>query len=310
MPAIEPNTIPTLIVIAGPTAVGKTALTIHLAQVLNTVIVSCDSRQFYQEMNIGTAKPTGMELAAAPHFFINSLSIFDAYSVGDFERDALAFLEKKFVEKQAILMTGGSGLYIKAVCEGFDPFPTIDKKQRLQIEQQYQQQGIGYLQETLQQLDPVYFKQVDTHNPQRMMRALEVCLATGKPFSAFRKQKAATRPFHTLKIMLDRPRPELYDRINRRVDMMLENGLLEEAEQLYAHKHLNALQTVGYKELFDYFDGVTSLQEAIELIKRNSRRYAKRQLTWFRKDPDFTWFHPEDVDTIRNFILKKNSPKR
>ncbi len=296
-----------LVIVAGPTAVGKTSVSIQLAQQLNTSIISCDSRQFYREMTIGTAKPSPEELQAAPHHFINNLSIKEPYTVGDFEKEVLAFLAQQFQQKQVVLMTGGSGLYIHAVCNGLDVFPDVDPAIRAAIKEQYLAQGIETLQTELQALDPVYFAEVDQANPQRIMRALEVCKSTGKAYSSFRKKQAVKRPFQIIKIALNRDRNLLYERINKRVDIMLSEGLLAEAQALYPYKHINALQTVGYKELFSFMDGEIDRHEAIRLIKRNSRRYAKRQLTWLRKEPDWYWFYPEQFDEISAFILAKTN---
>lgn len=272
-----------LIIITGPTAVGKTSLSLELAQQLDTVIVSCDSRQFYQEMSIGTAKPSTDELAQVQHYFINHRSIHQPYSVGDYEKEAIKLLDELFETKEQVLMVGGSGLFIKAVCEGLDQFPNVDPHIRLQLQQNFEEKGITSLQEQLAILDPIYYQEVDRQNPQRIMRALEVCLSTNKPYSSFRSQAKKKRSFIPIYVVLTRNRDELYARINTRVDWMLEQGLLEEAQKLYPFRYLNALQTVGYTELFDYFDQKISLEEAIRLIKRNTRRYAKRQLTWFRK---------------------------
>lgn len=293
---------PYLIIINGPTAVGKTALSIHLAKAFETVILSCDSRQFFREMNIGTAKPDAKELAAVPHHFINNLSIFDTYTVGDYEKEALTLLEGLFQKHDVVIMAGGSSLYVKAVCEGLDPFPNVDPVIRASLKKTYTLKGIGFLQSQIQQLDPVYYANVDQHNPQRLLRALEVCLSSGMPYSSFRTQTKKERPFQIIQIALEMERPVLYDRINRRVDLMLENGLLEEAQNLYAHKTLNALKTVGYKELFDHWDGNHTLDEAIELIKRNTRRYAKRQLTWLRKVGDIQWFSPKDHEAVAAYV--------
>ncbi len=287
-----------LIVIAGPTAIGKTDLAITLARRLDTVILSSDSRQFYRQTSIGTAKPSGEELKAVPHYFINSLDITDNYSVGSFERDALQLLDTQFKQHGAVLMVGGSGLYIRAVCEGLDEFPEISEDIRMQINLKFKVEGIAYLQETLRQLDPDYYAIVDTNNPHRMIRALEICMGTGQTFSSFWTRSTTERPFKCIKIALNTDRAALYERINKRVDKMMELGLEAEARELYPQKELNALQTVGYQELFDYFDGIHTLTEAVELIKRNTRRYAKRQLTWLRKDSDFLWFEPTDVEGI------------
>ncbi|MEZ4883399.1 MAG: tRNA (adenosine(37)-N6)-dimethylallyltransferase MiaA [Chitinophagales bacterium] len=294
-----------LLVVAGPTAVGKTCLSIKLAQRLDTSILSCDSRQFFKEMNVGTAKPCMRELSAVPHLFINHLSITDNYTVGDYEKDALKVLQDLFEQKKVVLMTGGSGLYVKAVCNGLDNFPAIAKEIRADIIAKFEQNGLSFLQELLKRLDPQYYAEVDLNNPQRLIRALEICVGTGKSYSSFRTSPRANRPFNIIKVGLRLDRCELYERINQRVDAMMKDGLLEEAKKLYPFRHLNALQTVGYKELFEYFDGLHDLEKAVELIKRNTRRYAKRQMTWFCKDPNISWFHPLDVGNILTFVSER-----
>lgn len=290
--------------VGGPTASGKTGLGIRLAQHFNTDILSADSRQFYREMNVGTAKPTSEELTQATHHFVNNLSVQDTYNVGDYEREAMFLLKKLFEKKEVVIMVGGSGFFIKAVCEGLDEFPNVPAHIREDLTQLFDSEGIAPLQNELQHLDPVYYAQVDTQNPKRLMRALEVCRATGKPFSHFHYQAKTARPFTPIYIGLDWQRETLYDRINRRVDMMLAAGLKEEARALYPLCHLTALQTVGYQEWFDFFDKKIDETEAIRLIKRNSRRYAKRQMTWFRKVEGMTWFDPENVDAIIESIEK------
>jgi tRNA dimethylallyltransferase len=286
-----------LLIVAGPTASGKTALGIELAQQYQTEILSADSRQFYREMEIGTAKPSAQELAAARHHFVNSLSIEQAYNIGDFERDALAFLAHFYQQYHVAVMVGGSGLYIKAVCEGLDVFPEVVVGVRDALMALLEREGIGALQEELAQADPVYYKKVDRANPHRLIRALEICRSTGQPFSSFQGKARPPRPFHSLTIAIDWERQELYTRINQRVDLMVQAGLVEEARALHLHQQLNALQTVGYRELFDHFNGLTDLPTAIELIKRNTRRYAKRQLTWLRKQAHVHWVSP-DVDVL------------
>ncbi|MGV3505350.1 MAG: tRNA (adenosine(37)-N6)-dimethylallyltransferase MiaA [Adhaeribacter sp.] len=295
----------TLVVVAGPTAVGKTALCLWLAQELDTEILSADSRQFYREMNIGTAKPAADELAAVPHHFIDSHSISEEYNAGAYEADALQTLADLFQTRSVALLTGGSGLYIRAVCEGMDQMPEADPQIRLQLLEQLQNQGLPALVHQLQQLDPAYCRQADLANPQRVVRALEVCLASGQPYSAFRLQQAPQRPFQIIKIGLDRDRAELYQRIDARMDLMIAQGLLEEARTLFPFRHHNALQTVGYKEIFDFLEGQYDWEEALRLLKRNSRRYAKRQLTWFRRDAGFTWFHPDDRAAILAYIRRQ-----
>ena len=288
----------TLIVVAGPTAVGKTAAAIELAKHYHTVVVSADSRQFFKEMNIGTAKPNEQELAAVKHYFIDSHSITESFSVGDFEKQGLALLDELFKTHNRVILAGGSGLYIKAICEGFDDLPTADPAIRERLNQELEEKGIAYLQQQLQSADPVYYNEVDLGNPQRIIRALEVFKSSGKPFSSYRQATVNKRPFNIIKLVLNLPREVLYNRINHRVDLMLQQGLLAEAEALLSFRHLNALNTVGYAELFDYFDGKTSLEKAIEMIKQNTRRFAKRQLTWFRKDTSFHWFQASDANVL------------
>jgi len=280
-----------LIVIAGPTAVGKTATAIRLAQQLKTEIISADSRQFYNEMSIGTAKPDAEELSQAKHHFINSHSITDNFTVGDFEKEALLLLDELFKTHDQLIMVGGSGLFIQAVTQGFDNLPAANPEIREKLNQEFAEKGIEHLQQKLKDADPDYYNKVDLNNPQRLIRALEVFQATGKSFSSYRKATVNTRPFESIKIVLDLPREELYDRINRRVDIMIEQGLVEEVHSLLPYRQLNALNTVGYSELFDYFDGKTDLPAAIDLIKQNTRRFAKRQLTWFRKDKEMKWLN-------------------
>jgi len=291
-----------LIVIAGPTAVGKTDLCIKLAKKFNTSIISSDSRQFFREMNIGTAKPNEKELKEVKHYFVNQLSIHDSYDVRKFEIDALKLLEQLFENQKCVIMTGGSGLYIDAVCQGFDEIPAVDPQIRDDLNEIYQTFGIDHLKELLFHADPEYFDTVDQNNPHRLIRALEVYRGTGKPFSSYREKKLIERPFTVLKIGLQRDREELYSRINERMDQMIGQGLFEEANDLFSLKELNALQTVGYTEIFGYLEGKHDRDEAIRLLKRNSRRYAKRQMTWFRRDEAYTWFHPSQTDQIIDFI--------
>ena len=294
-----------LIVIAGATATGKTETAIRLARHFDTEILNADSRQFYREMGIGTAKPDEEELAAAKHHFVNNLSIHDSYSVGDFERDALKVLEKIFAEKEVAVMAGGSGLFIRAVCEGLDEFPSVSETIRNKREEQFHRDGIEKLQKELAEKDPEYFKKVDIQNPARLVRALSVIDASGKPFSFFLNKKKPARFFNSVFVLLDLPRESLYAKINHRVDLMMENGLLEEARALYPHKDLNSMQTVGYQELMNYFDNEISLEKAVELIKRNSRRYAKRQMTWFRKRAHWTSFSSVQQEEIIRFCEKE-----
>ena len=280
----------TLLTIVGPTAIGKTRMAIALATHFGTEILSCDSRQFFKELRIGTAVPSAEELAQVPHHFIQHKSIFESYSVGDFERDAIALLDKLFKKHDVVVMVGGSGLYAKAIIDGLDDFPEVDEVIRQELNEAYAQKGIGYLQELLKTLDEVQYNQMDVQNPQRLIRALEVCRASGKPYSSFLQRKEKQRDFTSVQIGLTADRTEVYERINKRVDMMLEEGLLIEAQDMMPYKHLNALQTVGYKELFSFFEGECSFEAAIEAIKMNTRRFAKRQFTWFQKDKRIKWF--------------------
>lgn len=295
-----------LITIVGPTAIGKTALSIALAQHFGCEILSCDSRQFFKEMKIGTAVPNEEELAAATHHFIQNKSIFESYSVGDFEQEALSKLDELFQKNNIQIMVGGSGLYVEAVLKGFDEFPDIDTSIRTEINEKYDTIGIAYLQDQLQKLDSEYYQKLQTENPQtlqnpqRMKRFVEVCLGTGKPYSSFIGKRKNVRNFTPILIGLEAEREKMYERINQRVDIMLNEGLLEEAKNLYPNKHLNALQTVGYRELFDYFDGKTTLDFAIEQIKMNTRRFAKRQITWFKRTENVHWF---DYLTNRKEII-------
>lgn len=294
-----------LIVVVGPTAVGKTSLCLHLAEHFETEIISADSRQFYRETEIGTAKPTAEELQKIVHHLIDHKSIFDSYDVKEFEQDALKILDQLFISRDVAVLTGGSGLYVDAVCHGMDEIPEIDPNIRESVILEYQEKGLVFLQEELKRLDPVYYQEVDLMNPQRLMRGIEVCRGTGKPFSSFRVKKITKRPFEVIKIGLERDREELYERINLRMDQMVHDGLFQEAESLFPNRDLNALQTVGYSEIFGYLEGKYDKEEAIRLLKRNSRRYAKRQLTWFRRDPEIHWFHPEELDEIIAFITEK-----
>jgi len=291
-----------LIVIAGPTAVGKTALSIELAKFYNCPVISADSRQFYKEMSIGTAKPTVEEMQDVPHYFINNISIHDVYNVGQFEREAIELIESLFKTHEYLILVGGSGLYINAILNGVDEFEEIPAHIRDQLIKDYEEKGITYLQEELKLKDEVYYNQVDLNNPQRIMRALEVCIHTQKPYSSFRTKEKKQRSFNTINILINTEREALYARINKRVDIMMQNGLLEEVKGLYPFKHLNALNTVGYKELFDFIDGKCSLEEAVNLIKQNSRRYAKRQLTWFNHQGEFETFEPTELEKIKAYL--------
>jgi tRNA dimethylallyltransferase len=294
-----------LIVIGGATASGKTALAIQLAQHFGTDILSADSRQFYREMSIGTAKPKATELDLVKHHFINNLSIQDDYSVGEYEEQALAVLDKTFQEKDVAIMVGGTGLYIRAVCEGLDDFPQVPLSIRAYFEEIFEKEGIQSLQKILQEVDNEYFTQVDIHNASRLIRALSVWKVSGQPFSSFRKGGKAQRDFEPIYLNLDVPRDVLYARINKRVDAMITEGLVSEAKNLILFKEKNALMTVGYSELFEHFDGLMTLAEAIDKIKQHTRNYAKRQMTWFRKDPHWERFSPENFDVILDFLQKK-----
>ncbi len=297
-----------LITIVGPTAIGKTRTSIALASFFNTEILSADSRQFYKEMTIGTAVPSQNELLEVPHHFIHYLSIENEYNVGDFEKDALQLLQEKFKEKDLLFLVGGSGLYIDAVLKGLDYFPDVDSEIRQELQRLFLESGIASLQKKLQQLDPDYYDIVDKQNAHRLIRALEICIGAGKPYSSFLGKQNNKRDFKVLKIGLTADRKVLYDRINKRVDMMMEEGLLQEAKTLYDKRHLNALQTVGYRELFSFLNDEITLKEAIMEIKKNSRRYAKRQLTWLRKDEAIKWFEYDgDIEKITEYIKLKTS---
>jgi tRNA dimethylallyltransferase len=291
-----------LITVTGATAIGKTALSIQLAQYFNAEIISCDSRQFFKEMAIGTAVPSAEELAAAPHHFIQNISIFDQYNVGQFEKDALKKLEELFSKNNIVIMVGGSGLYTNAVLEGFDDFPDIDPEIRKKLNKQIENGELENFQNLLKELDPESYQTVEIENPHRLIRALEICIGTGKPYSSFKNKDKTKRNFIPIKIGLTADRDVMYGRINKRVDLMLQEGLLEEAKSLYPHKELNALQTVGYRELFDFFDGKCTLEFAMEEIKKNTRRFAKRQVTWNKKDESILWF---DFKTAPSEIIKK-----
>ena len=288
----------TLIVIAGPTASGKTAAAIQLAKQLDTVIINADSRQFYKEMSIGTAAPSPKELLEVKHYFVHNISILDDYDVATYEKQVLKLLPKLFAQHDQVILTGGSGLFIDAVCKGIDAMPDIEKKTRQRVATLLEEQGLEGLQAEVRRLDPEYWAIVDQKNPRRLQRALEVCYQTGKTFTSFRVKKTTPRNFAVLKYALLWDTQELYNRINRRVEVMLSQGLIDEARQLYPYRRRNALNTVGYKELFDYFDGKICLEEAIEQIKLNTRHYAKRQMTWLRKDQEYIWINPSAGDCI------------
>lgn len=301
-----------LITIIGPTAIGKTALAIKLANHFNCEILSCDSRQFFKEMNIGTAVPSLEELASAKHHFIQNKSIFENYTVGDFEKESIAKLNELFKTNDYAILVGGSGLYVDAILKGFDYFPEIDSAVREEVNRNYEDFGIVYLQQKLEELDKNYYDSISKENPQtllnpqRMMRFVEVCIGTGKPYSSFLNQKKNPRNFTPIIIGLEAERQEMYDRINLRVDLMMQAGLLEEVKNLYSNKNLNALQTVGYRELFSYFDGDFTLDFAIGEIKKNTRRFAKRQMTWFKRTEGTTWFdYKTDASEIIQYIKAK-----
>lgn len=295
-----------LITILGPTAIGKTSLSINMANHFGCEIISCDSRQFFQQMTIGTAVPSKKELEAAPHHFIQNKSIFENYTVGDFEKESIRKLDELFLTNDYAILVGGSGLYVDAVLKGFDEFPEVDISIREEVNSNYEKLGLDYLQTELEKRDPDYFSIVAKGNPQRMMRALEVCIGSGKPYSSFLNQKKNIRNFTPIIIGLDGERSVIYDRINQRVELMINEGLLLEASELLVHKDLNALQTVGYRELFRYFECEISLQFAIEEIKKNTRRFAKRQLTWFKKNNDTKWFdYLTDPNEIIGYIKEQ-----
>lgn len=302
---------PILISIVGPTAVGKTAMAISLAKEFQTEILSADSRQFFKELTIGTAKPTADELAEATHHFVNHLSIKEEYNASDFEKEALNFLEGYFKTKVVAIVCGGSGMYVDALLNGFDNhLPSADREVRSELNQRLAEEGIESLQEELKQLDPEFYKEIDLHNSKRLIRAIEICRLSPLPYSELRKGERRERFFETIKIGLEMNRAELYARINQRVDTMIKDGLVAEAQSVYAYKEHNALKTVGYRELFDHFEGQKSLKEAIEKIKVNSRRYAKRQLTWFKKDNEIKWFEADRKKEIIQYLRKRIEPSR
>jgi len=296
------NSKKTLITIVGPTAIGKTSLSILIASYFNTEIISCDSRQFYKEMTIGTAVPEKEELAVVPHHFIQNRSVFEDYNVGAYERDALNVLDTLFKKHNTVVMVGGSGLYVKSVLEGLDDFPKIDPSIRLELKHVLEKEGIIPLQDQLKKLDVTTYNTIDIENPQRVIRALEICIGTNLPYSSYTGKLKKKRKFNSIVIGLNGEREKIYERINRRVDLMVEKGLLDEAQKLFPNKELNALQTVGYKELFSFFEEKVTKDEAIQEIKKNTRRFAKRQLTWFNKDVSIYWF---DFETDTDNILKK-----
>ena len=296
----------TLIVITGPTAVGKTQLCLDIARQFDIPIINADSRQIYKELSIGTAKPSDEDQQTVKHYFVSTLSLQDYYSASLFESQVTDLLDTLFKTSDYALMAGGSMMYIDAVCDGIDDIPTIDDETRTKMKQRLKDEGLQKLCEELQRLDPEYYEIVDRQNPKRVVHALEICTMTGQTYTSFRKREKKDRPFRIVKIGLNRDREELYNRINARVDEMMQKGLLEEAEALYPMRELNSLNTVGYKELFEYLDGRWSLEEAVERIKGNTRRYARKQLTWYKKDPQIRWFHPEQKKEIIDYIITES----
>jgi len=302
----EYSTKSNLIIIVGPTAVGKTHLCVKLAKAFDTDILSCDSRQFYQQLNIGTAKPTPEEMGSVVHHFVDSHSINEYYSAGDFERDAIKLLENDiFKRKKVAIMTGGSGLFVKAITDGLDEMPEAPLALREELMQRLEKGELEIMAEELRKLDPEYCETADLQNSQRVVRALEVCLNSGRAFSSFHKKNSIERSFNIIKIGIERPRQQLYERINLRMDLMLKNGLIEEARGLINYRNHNALQTVGYKEVFEFLDGNYDFATMVDLLKRNSRRYAKRQMTWFKNQDAFEWFYSTDFEGIKTYILSK-----
>lgn len=294
-----------LIVLIGPTGVGKTELSLRIAEQFKTSIISSDSRQLYADLKIGTAAPTPKQLARVPHHFVGTLQLTDYYSAAQYETEVLELLDKLFQEKDTVVMTGGSMMYVDAVCKGIDDIPTVDTETRKLMLERYESEGLDRLCTELKLLDPEYYHIVDLKNPKRVIHALEICYMTGKTYTSFRTQKKKERPFSIIKIGLTRDREELYERINQRVDIMMEKGLLEEAKAVYPYRHLNALNTVGYKEIFKYLDGEWDLPFAAEKIKQNSRIYSRKQMTWFKRDQDLRWFHPEQETEILSYLLKQ-----
>lgn len=290
----------TLVVITGPTAVGKTALTIDIARHYGIPVINADSRQIYRELKIGTAAPTDEQLRQAPHYFVGTKSIQDYYNASMYEQDVLAIIEDS--TSTVNVLSGGSMMYIDAVCNGIDDIPTVRDDIREEMKRRYAEEGLEALCEDLRRLDPEHYAIVDRKNHRRVIHALEICYQTGQTYTSFRTQTKKERPFRVVKIGLNREREELYNRINARVDQMMDDGMLEEASALYDLRHLNALNTVGYKELFDYMDGKWPLEEAVERIKGNTRRYARKQLTWFKRDPEVRWFHPDEIEAIKRYI--------
>ena len=295
----------TLIVLIGPTGVGKTELSLRLAEHFHTSIVSADSRQLYADLKIGTAAPTSEQLNRAPHYLVGTLKLADYYSAARYEEEALATLDNLFRQHDTVILTGGSMMYIDAICKGIDDIPTVDTETRELMLQRYETEGLEKLCAELKLLDPEYYRIVDLKNPKRVIHALEICYMTGKTYTSFRTQQKKQRPFRIIKVGLTRDRAELYDRINRRVDIMIEEGLLEEARSVYPYRTLNSLNTVGYKEMFNYLDGTWELPFAIEKIKQNSRIYSRKQMTWFKRNEEIQWFHPEQETEILDYINTK-----
>lgn len=297
-----------LVILLGPTGVGKTELSLRVAGHFHSPVISADSRQIYRELVIGTAAPTATQQERIKHYFVGTLALTDYYNASRFEEEVIVLLEKLHKAHPVVVMSGGSMMYIDAVCKGIDDLPTVTPELRRELTELYEREGLDPIRAQLKLLDPVHYNEVDLKNPKRVIHALEVCLMTGKPYSALRTNRRKTRPFRIIKIGLTRDREELYRRINRRVDTMLEEGLVEEARHVYPFRHLNSLNTVGYKELFNYFDGEWTLDFAIEKIKQDSRNYARKQMTWFRRDPEITWFHPEEEEAVIRHIETQTAP--
>lgn len=305
------NSKPTLIVLIGPTGIGKTDLSLNIAEHYNTEIISADSRQLYADLKIGTAAPTPEQLARVKHHFVGTLQLTDYYSAAQYEAEVMKKLDELFKRHNVIVLTGGSMMYVDAVCKGIDDIPTVDEETRKTLMQHYENVGLERLCAELKILDPEYYDIVDKKNPKRVIHALEICYMTGQTYTSFRTNQTKERPFNIIKVGLRREREELYARINKRVDIMMEDGLLEEAKSVYQYKDLNSLNTVGYKEMFKYLDGEWELPFAIEKIKQNSRIYSRKQVTWFKRDTDITWFHPDDTDNIMSFIEERlNADKK
>lgn len=291
-----------LIVLVGPTGVGKTELSLNIAEAYNSPIISADSRQLYSDLKIGTAAPTAEQMKRVKHYFVGTLQLTDYYSAAQYEMEVVKVLDSLFQEKNTILLTGGSMMYVDAVCKGIDDIPTVDNDTREMMMEKYEKQGLEQLCNELKLLDPEYYSIVDLKNPKRVIHALEICYMTGKTYTSFRTGNKKERPFNIIKIGLSREREELYERINKRVDIMIEEGLIDEVKSVYEHKNLNSLNTVGYKEIIKYLDGEWDLQFAIEKIKQNSRIYSRKQMTWFKRDEEIKWFHPDNVKEIMEYI--------